>query len=173
MDNPVTLDNGMRRRLDRLADLLIPAGDGHLSASQAGVAGPLLDKVLTLRPDILPDIANALQEVGGDDPDLTLNGLRERSPRAFDLLTATVATAYFMHPDVRRGLDYLVPPSSSQGSPDAFDDGDRALLEPVRRRGHIYRRVPLEAWLGGSAVAKTKRSKPQKTSKERPNWDAP
>jgi hypothetical protein len=161
LDNPVALDNSMRQRLERLADVLIPAGDGHLSASEAGVAGPLLDKLLTLRPDILPDIANALQEVGGEDPHRALSGLRERSPRAFDLLTATVATAYFMHPDVRSSLDYLVAPSSSQGSPDAFDDEDRALLEPVKRRGHIYRRVPLEAWMGGSAEAETKGSEPQ------------
>jgi hypothetical protein len=141
LEHPVVIDDQMRRRLARLADALIPAGTEQLSGSEGGVAGPLLDEVLTMRPDILPDIANALHEVGNEDPEQSLNGLKETSPRLFDLLTATVVTAYFMHPDARRDLD----PTEGRGaqrSPDEFDDEVRDLLEPVRRRGYIYRRVP-------------------------------
>jgi hypothetical protein len=157
----MVIDDQMRRRLARLADALIPGGNG-LSGSEAGVAGSLLDEVLTRRPDILLDIANALHVVGDEDPDEALSGLHETSPRLFDLLTATIVTAYFMHPDVRRGLDHIEGRSASQRSPDEFDDEDRDLLEPVRKRGHIYRRVPLEAWAAGSAKGEGKRPKPQR-----------
>ena len=38
--------------LAQLADILIPAGEGRPSASDAGVAGDGLDRVLSFRPDL-------------------------------------------------------------------------------------------------------------------------
>src|SRR5262245_21592244 len=42
-----------RERLAALADVLIPAARGHLSASQADVAGDGLDQVLTTCPEMV------------------------------------------------------------------------------------------------------------------------
>jgi hypothetical protein len=156
LEYSAVIDDQMRRKLARLADALIPAADEYLSASEAGVAGPLLDEILAMRPDIRSDVAHALKNVGDKDPHRALDGLHKASPRLFELLTATVVAAYFMHPDVRRRLDHMEGRSASEPSQNEFDDKDRDLLEPVRRRGYIYRRVPLEAWAEGSAKAEAK-----------------
>src|SRR6185369_12385161 len=49
-----------RDLLAKLADALIPAADGFPSASAVGVAGELLDKVLSNRPDLARPLKSAL-----------------------------------------------------------------------------------------------------------------
>jgi hypothetical protein len=48
-----SLNERARATLRALADVLVPAGDGFPSASDAGVAGAWLDAMLVARPDLL------------------------------------------------------------------------------------------------------------------------
>ena len=48
----MSFSSEQRRRLAELADVLIPASGGQLSASQAGIAEEGIDRVLTARPDL-------------------------------------------------------------------------------------------------------------------------
>jgi hypothetical protein len=99
------LDAVLRRRLDALADDLVPAADGMPPASAVGVAGALLDRVLAVRPDLAP----ALQRVLEAPPALGhgwLAALRERDPEGAAALLVAVAGAYYLDDGVRALLGY-------------------------------------------------------------------
>jgi hypothetical protein len=129
-----------RARLAVLADILIPAGDGFPSASAAGAAAAGLDSVLELRPDLAAGLRQLLHRSDTVDPGTFVAALRNQDPSAFQLLGETVASAYFLHPDVRRRLNY-----TGQG-PKPIDPtphpGDDDLLRAVVARGPIYRPTP-------------------------------
>jgi len=131
-----------RATLAALADVLIPAGQGAPSASEAGAAGPWLDEVLRLRPDLGEPLAAILAAARGAEPAAAVAGLQAEQPAAFDALAAVVAGAYFLHPEVSRAIGYpgqqrrpIVP----EEPPDFEQDG---LLASVLARGPIYRPTP-------------------------------
>jgi hypothetical protein len=136
----VSLDPARRAVLARLADVLIPAGDGRPAASAAGVAGDGLDLVLAALPDLGPGLAAVVAGAEGRDPAEVVASLARTDPAAYGLLTELVAVAYFLNSDVRRAVGY-----SGQGPVpldprvDYMEDG---LLESVIRRGTIYRPTP-------------------------------
>ena len=90
-----------RRRLEVLADALIPAGDGMPAASEAGVAGEGLDRVLIARPDLTDALVAALDEAAGG-----VDTVEELSPPSLRTLRYVVAAAYYLDGDVRRRLGY-------------------------------------------------------------------
>lgn len=131
-----------RATLAGLADVLIPAGEGAPSASEAGVAGVWLDEVLRLRPDLGEPLAAVLAGAGGAEPAAAVARLRAEQPASFDALAALVAGAYFLNPDVLRAIGYpgqrrrpIVP----EDPPDYERGG---LLASVIARGPIYRPTP-------------------------------
>lgn len=123
-----------------LADVLIPAGNGMPSASQADVAGHWLDEVLSARPDLADGLADVLGKARGRKPAEVIAELQANDEAAFGVLAEIVPGAYFMNPDVRQAIGY-----AGQGAlpidprPDYMEDG---LLESVIRRGCIYRPTP-------------------------------
>lgn len=110
-----------RRRLDELADRLIPAGDGMPPGSVGWV-----EEALAARPDL----AAALREI--------LRGGGEPTPAQTVLVGEVVAGAYFLNPRVKDLIGYhgrrAVP------IPAAPDHDD--LIGPVIARGPIYRATP-------------------------------
>jgi choline dehydrogenase-like flavoprotein len=82
-----------RERLAVLADALIPAAPDRPSASQAGVAGAMLDRMLALRPDLAAPLRRILAE-----------GAEGRADRG--VLTTIVAGAYYLAPSVREAIGY-------------------------------------------------------------------
>ena len=64
----MTFDEDERAILASLADVLIPAGDGFPSASEAGVAGEGLDQVLAFRPDLATALKSILAFARGRNP---------------------------------------------------------------------------------------------------------
>ena len=56
----MTFNDEERATLAELADVLIPAGDGFPSASEAGVAQEGLDYVINCRPELLTGIRGLL-----------------------------------------------------------------------------------------------------------------
>jgi hypothetical protein len=131
-----------RATLARLADLLIPAGDGMPSANQAGVAGPGLDEVLRLRPDFESPLRALLARFAESDAQLTVVSLQASDPDAFFLLTEVVAGGYFLNPQVREAIGYdgqRPVPIVPEDPPDYEQNG---LLASVIERGPIYRPTP-------------------------------
>lgn len=137
-----------RNLFARLADELIPAGDGMLSASQAGVAGKWLDCVLAARPDLAEPVRDlierARERIGGTmaSPAEFVADLEAGDAAAFAVLAEVVPAAYFMNPDVRQAIGYAGQgPRPIDPRADYMEDG---LLESVIRRGAIYRPTPAE-----------------------------
>jgi hypothetical protein len=134
----MTFDAHQRACFARLADELIPAADGMLAASAAGASGEWLDAVLTARPDLMATLTALLHKAAGQPPAEFLAQLRAADPLAFGALAEVAAAAYFMNPDVRQRIGYAGQgPQPIDPAPDYLD-----LLEPVLRRGPIYRPTP-------------------------------
>ncbi len=138
----VRFDEEARRTYASLADVLIPAKDHYPSASQAGVAGVLLDVVLRSRPDLYDELRELLNKARGHDPSEFVWGLEKENPEAFGVLTILVRGAYFMNPTVRRVLGYrgqLAEPIDYEARPEYLEDD---ILQPVIDRGPVYRPTP-------------------------------
>ena len=129
-----------RQRLAELADVLIPACDGHLSASQAGIAEDGLDRVLAARPDLVAGLQQLLS-TGGTGPaaDVVATWQAGDAPE-FGVLAELAAGAYFMNEQVREAIGYHGQgPRPIDPRVDYLEDG---LLESVLSRGAIYRPTP-------------------------------
>ncbi len=136
----MNIDPHERDVLAGLADVLIPAGDGMPSASQADVAGEWLDAVLAARPDLTKGLRDVLSKAHDRDPFEVVANLRANDADAFSVLAEVVPSAYFMNPDVRRAIGYAGQgPRPIDPRPDYMED---SLLESVIRRGPIYRPTP-------------------------------
>ena len=136
----MTFDKEQRAILAALADVLIPAGEGFPSASQAGVAQDGLDYVLDCRPELLEGLRKLLEAARDRVPDEFMRELEKSDPAAFGILTDLVPGAYFLNPAVREKLGYggqTAQPINPH--PDYLDDG---LLQSVIDRGPIYRPTP-------------------------------
>lgn len=124
----------------RLADVLIPAGNGQPSASEAGVAGDGLDQVLLARPDLVGRLKDLLTRAAGQDPAVFVAELRASDPMMFGTLAEIVPAAYFMNPNVQKAIGYTGQgPKTMDPYPDYMEYG---LLESVIKRGPIYRPTP-------------------------------
>jgi len=138
----ISLGDEQRATLARLGDELIPAADGMLSASAAGVAGPWLDEVLRLRPDFRLPLAAVLDRFASIDADVAIANLQASDPNGFFVLTEVVAGGYFLNPLVRDAVGYPGQesvPIVAEDPPDYEQDG---LLASVVARGPIYRPTP-------------------------------
>jgi hypothetical protein len=136
----ILFDETDRALLARLADLLIPTGQGFPSASEAGVAHAGLDAVLTVRPDLAEGLKKVLSCARNRSANAVLDELREADPSDFGILTEIVPAAYFLNSEVKAKLGYAGQiPKPIDPRPDYLDDG---LLQSVIDRGPIYRPTP-------------------------------
>jgi len=101
-----------RDLLAKLADALIPAADGFPSASAVGVAGELLDKVLSKRPDLARPLKSALGRLSGHgnggsiDPMAGVQALKAAEPQEYSALLTVVAGGYYLEPRIRFRIAY-------------------------------------------------------------------
>ena len=136
----MNFDLAQRAVLAGLADVLIPAGDGMLSASAAAVAEEGLDQVLAAVPGLRAGLADVLARARGREPAEFVASLARNDPAAHGILTEIVTAAYFMNPGVRMAVGYTGQgPSPLDPRVDYMEDG---LLESVIKRGPIYRPTP-------------------------------
>ncbi|GAA3929682.1 hypothetical protein [Microbacterium soli] len=144
-------------RIARIADAMIPAADGALAASQAGVPGVFLDRAIGLRPDLAPVLEAAAEAVADGTPAGTVLADWERTaPARFDRLYLLIRGAYFLNPAVtaQLGYDGATPhPLSAQVAPDYAD-----LLDAVISAGPRYR--PIGA--ASSSVADSGQDEPSR-----------
>ena len=136
----MTFDPTERALLANLADVLIPAGEGFPSASEAGVADAGLDQVLSVRPDLAAGLKKILASASGRPPAEVVVELQTKDPAGFGVLAEVVPGAYFLNPQVRAKLGYR-----GQGArpidprADYLEDG---LLQSALKRGPVYRPTP-------------------------------
>lgn len=136
----MTFDANERAVLASLADILIPAGQGFLSASEAGVAGEGLDQVLAVRPDLVAGLKKLLASANGRSAAEFVAELQTKNLVSFGVLAEIVPGAYFLNPHVRAKLDYHGQgPRPIGPRPDYLDD---ELLQSVIDRGPVFRSTP-------------------------------
>jgi len=139
------IEDGLRDRLRTVADVLIPNAHGMPAASEVGVADGQLDRVVAVRPDLGDAVARGLEAIDLDDVMGSAERLRAADPGLHHLLMLAIVGAYYIHPDVRKRLEYdgqepvevrpeIIPAYVEEG-----------LLDAVLRRGPIYRSVPDES----------------------------
>lgn len=125
------LDQTSRERLAALADRLIPASGNFPSASAAGVAGTLIDRVLGFRPDLAGAFENALANAEGLEPEAAFDRLVTEHPEQFEALTTLISGAYFQSPQVQSALNYRPAPRPAHDDVATYID----LLGAVVERG--------------------------------------
>jgi hypothetical protein len=136
----MTFDSQERAVLAVLADILIPAGEGFPSASDAGVARDGLDQVLSFRPDLADGLKRLIAAARRSSAAAFVAELQLSDPAGFAVLAEFVPGAYFLNQRVREALGY----TGQQARPidprsDYQDDG---LLQSVIDRGPIHRPTP-------------------------------
>ena len=122
-----------RQRLGRLGDLLIPAADGMPSATTVGVAGPLLDRVLNVRPDLADALIAVLDRAVGA-PEAFLQALAAEDRGGLRTLRYVVTAAYYLDDDVRSRLGYpgtVARPVRALEFPEYLDEGLLDHLVPA------------------------------------------
>ena len=123
--------------LGELANVLIPAGEGFPSASEAGVAHDGLDQVLSFRPDFAGGLKRLIAAARGRSAVDFVAELQRDDPAGFSLLAEFVPGAYFLNARVRDKLGYAGQKARAiDPQPDHLEDG---LLQSVIDRGPIYR----------------------------------
>ena len=126
-----TVTEAQRATLAGLADVLIPAADGQLSASEADPNGKWLARALAARPDLGEALARVLDETAGRDPAGEARRLHADDPEGFAALSKIVSGAYFMNLKVRKRIRFpgqgKRPPFPDEADYDLRD----GLLDPV------------------------------------------
>lgn len=128
--------------LRRLADCLIPEGDGMPSGSTVGAADELLDSVINFQAHLAPLVLRAVRVARAMDARPGLEKLQQVDPEAFDALKLAIAAGYYMHPKVRTALGYTGVERRAY-DPNARPEFEGlGLLSPVTDRGPIWRPDP-------------------------------
>ncbi|GAB7006397.1 hypothetical protein JCM18899A_38700 [Nocardioides sp. AN3] len=125
------LDPTARERLAALSDVLIPGAGDFPSASDAGVPTELIDRALGFRPDLVPDVEQALALTDGLDAAAALDLLSTGYAEVFASLTTAISGAYLQSPQVQGALHYRPAPRQAHDDVDSYAD----LLEVVADRG--------------------------------------
>ena len=136
----MNLTSAERQLFAALADLLIPAGNGFPSASEAGVANEGLDQLLTVRPDLLDSLKGLLLRAKDRSPAEFLHELQANDTATFGVLAESVPGAYFLNSDVRAKLKYDGQSARPIDPREDYLEDD--LLQSVIDRGPIYRPTP-------------------------------
>ena len=117
-----TLTADERTLLSSLADQLIPGDATMPSASGVDVTGALLDRVLSVRSDLVEPLRQSLSaHAGGDVPAEQLAG-----DQRFSTIRYVVAAAYYLDARVRAALDYdpeHVAPVRALDFPEYLEEG--------------------------------------------------
>lgn len=143
-DPPQTgdLDEAVRARLARIADVLVPAHAGMPAASSVGIAGDLLDKALRARPDLVADCRRAVTACVDPPSPEALKQLALEDPDGFGALMVLVLGGYYISTEVRKLLHYAGQEALRIDIGELPAYIEEGLLDEVIDRGPIYRTTP-------------------------------
>jgi hypothetical protein len=136
------LDEQARAIFLAIADVLIPETLGMPSASQVDVGGPVLDRLLALRPDLEEAFFRGVLVAAGKDSASAVQALNRDDPKALTAIGLLASAAYYMDPRVRELIGY---PGQEKRTydPDATPEYiTNGMLQVVIDRGPIYRPTP-------------------------------
>ena len=136
------LDDASRRTFLAIADVLIPEAEGMPKASQVGVGGEILDRVLALRPDLREGFLRGLRAAAGKPPAEAAEALNRDDPAALGAIGLVASAGYYMSPQVRALIGY--PGQESRpGDPDETPEYvANGMLQQVIDRGPIFKPTP-------------------------------
>lgn len=140
-----SVSDSTRRKLETVADHLIPEAHGMPAASAMDVGTSQLDIVLASRPDLAPLLDRALAEAEFDDIDKFVAELEVDDAEAHGAVTLAIVAGYYMHPEVHRLIGYpgQIPKDAQRlGEREIYQEGLMELAEKVIERGPIYRPTP-------------------------------
>jgi hypothetical protein len=139
--------------LKTVMDLIIPAGDGMPSASEAGGLG-YLENVMQRNKDVAGDLHRGLEVVEAfsqrsfnrpfvqlekNDQIAVLKEIESTAPGVFDRLRAYVYESYYTQPAIWKRIGYELYPTDHTGPHmKPFDD---SLLANVRKMPKLYKDV--------------------------------
>jgi hypothetical protein len=124
-----------------LADVLIPVSPKGLSASQADIAGSLIDALEAHAPERLVLLRRAVAFADAMTPEEALGAMRRVDPEGYDSFCETIAAIYFMSPSVREAIGFpgrLPKPARIEVT--EIED----LLLPVLEAGFAPRSIPIK-----------------------------
>ena len=136
------LDDASRRTFLAIADVLIPEAEGMPKASQVGVGGEILDRVLALRPDLREGFLRGLRAAAGKLPAEAAEALNRDDPAALGAIGLAASAAYYMSPQVRALIGYPGQenrPGDPDETPEYVANG---MLQQVIDRGPIFKPTP-------------------------------
>ena len=126
-----------------MADILIPTHGDMPSFTALGAHLAHTNRVLELRPELLPDLRAAVSRVKTDiDPEDMANQLNRDHPDAIGVIGVVASAAYYLDDEVKRKLGY--PGQIQQPVTDDEEYDYEGLLDPVIDRGPIFRPTPTD-----------------------------
>jgi hypothetical protein len=125
----------------RVADCLIPASGPNPKASDAEQYTAYLQLALAARADVFDAVVGGAGEFAEIPEDELWNALKKMSAEdksTFDPLSAVLAGAYFMTPQVMKLIGYPGQHRDPAPLELAADEIGSGILDPVLERGFIY-----------------------------------
>jgi hypothetical protein len=138
----VKIGGQQRATMAALADILIPKAEGMPAASEVDVHGKWLDRVLKARPDIAPVLAKVLTDARGKDAVAEVRRLQQEDLAGFASLALAATGGYYMNPKIRKLIGYPGQKPNPPYPDEADYDLRDGILDPVIKRGPIYRPTP-------------------------------
>jgi hypothetical protein len=138
---PRALTEAELTALLRVADCLIPASGPNPKASDAEQYTAYLQLALAARADVFDAVVDAAGELAEIPEDELWNALKKMSTEdkfTFDPLSAVLAGAYFMTPQVMKLIGYPGQHRDPAPLELAADEIGSGILDPVLERGFIY-----------------------------------
>lgn len=136
------LEDTLRRTFLAIADVLIPETEGMPAASQVGVGGDILDRMLALRPDLREGFIRGLRAAAGKPPIEAAETLNRDDPTALGAIGLVASAGYYMSPQVRALIGYPGQesrPADPDVTPEYVANG---MLQQVIDRGPIFKPTP-------------------------------
>lgn len=135
-------DDALRDRLERIADVLVPAYRGMPAASSVGITAGLLDRALRARPDLAEDCRRAVTACADPPSPEALEQLAEADPGGFSAVMVLVLGGYYISSEVRKVLHYAGQEALRIDIGELPAYIEEGLLDEVIDRGPIYRATP-------------------------------
>ena len=133
----------LRDHFAAIADILVPAYQQLPKASDVGVAGVLLDRVLAVRPDLTEVFLRGLVATLGLSGRDAAEHIFHKDAESFDAISTIAAGGYFLDQRVRDLIGYPGQETIHNEHPYALPgyvaDGS---LQRVYDRGPLYRPTP-------------------------------
>ena len=136
------LDDTLRRTFLAIADVLIPEAEGMPMASQVGVGGEILDRMLALRPDLRETFLRGLRAAAGKPPVAAAEALNRDDPAALGAIGLVASAGYYMSARVRALIGYPGQESRTTDPDVTPEYVANGMLQRVIDRGPIFKPTP-------------------------------